>query len=158
MSETDAGDDTGRKRLRTRALNETQAEQGETIGGTTDDDLGQVTTTVGTADDTPLQRQIKTDHLCHPDASHTDIADRVGCSPAYVQQTLCSDDGHYFTREEFADLSPVQQQIIELAVNDNGLKQCEIAARLDVSDPYVSLVLSHNEHIVAAIEGGELDR
>ena len=155
---TYSGEMTGLDLSWTSDLNDAQVPAGETVGGTTADDQGEETTTVGTADDTPLQRQIKTDHLCHPGASYSEIADRVGCSPSYVQQTLCLSDDQPLTRERFAELSATQQQIIEMAVHNNGLSQADIAAWHDVSQPYVSQILSQNEHIVAAIERGESDR
>jgi transposase-like protein len=127
---------------------------GRTVDATVDPEPRREQTTAHGEDDTDLQRRIKRRLLTQPEANCSEIAEDLGCCRQYVYE-IREQVGHRDRRtaDSLAELSETARQIVEMYAADTELTQRDIAAWHNVSEAYVSQVLSSNRALVATLRG-----
>lgn len=133
---------------------------GETVSGTSDDDMGEINTTtlpdgVDPDDLTDTQREIIRE-WANRGGTLQDIADSVGTTRSYVRPTLKKHTTYVTERASstqkntYDDLSETQQRAIDMVIADNGMSQTEISRQLGKSKSYVSSFKSRHSGIYEA--------
>lgn len=138
---------------------------GETVSGTSDDDMHTETTDllpdgVDPADLTDIQRGVLERRAINPDETFRDTADVVGCSSTtvirtlkrYTDYTASEDNISVKPRSEmsFDDLNDTQQRAIDMVIADNGMSQEEISRQLGKSKKYTSKTKNRYTEILEA--------
>lgn len=113
---------------------------------------GQIKTNIDGGTD--LATDILKKALVKPNGSVREIATEVGCDPTYAWRVMKRQSAFdKYQKDRLEELSDNASEIIRLYVNKPEWTQREISESVEVSEAYVSNVLSANEHLISELGG-----